>query len=51
MNKILDEVINFVEKIMKTRRTDLTAEGGSLAEGNIQRGIFQEDNQKMHSRI
>ena len=35
MYKISDEVINFIEKIMKTRRVYLTAEA------KIQKGIFQ----------
>ena len=43
MYKILDEVINFIEKTMKTRRVKLTAGGRSLAEAKIQRGIFQGD--------
>ena len=43
MYKILDEVINFIEKIMKTWRVELAAGGRSLAEAKIQRGIFQGD--------
>ena len=43
MNKISDEVINFIEKIMKTWRVELTAGGRSLAEAKIQRGIFLGD--------
>ena len=43
MNKTSDEVINFIEKIMKTWRVELTAGGRSLAEAKIQRGIFQGD--------
>ena len=43
MNKISDEVINFIEKTMKTWRVELTAGGRSLAEAKIQRGIFQWD--------
>ena len=41
MNKISHEVINFIEKIMKTWRVKLTAGGRSLAEEKIQSGIFQ----------
>ena len=43
MYKISHEVINFIEKTMKTWRVELTAGGRSLAEANIQRGIFQGD--------
>ena len=43
MFKISDEVINFIEKTMKTWRVELTAGGKSLAEAKIQRGIFQGD--------
>ena len=43
MYKISDEVINFIEKTVKTWRVELTAEGRSLVEANIQRGIFQGD--------
>ena len=41
--KISDEVINFIDKTMKTWRVKLTAGGRNLAETNIQRGIFQWD--------
>ena len=41
--KISDEVINFIDKTMKTWRVKLTAGGRKLAETNIQRGIFQGD--------
>ena len=41
MYKISDEVINFIEKTMKTWRVELTWWGRSLAEAKIQRGIFQ----------
>ena len=41
--KISDEVINFIEKTMKTWRVELTAGGKNLAETKIQRGIFQGD--------
>ena len=41
MYKISDEVINSIEKTMKTWRVELTAGGQSLAEGKIQRGMFQ----------
>ena len=43
MYKRLHEVINFLEKTMKTWRVELTAGGRSLAEAKIQRGIFQGD--------
>ena len=43
MYKISHEVINFIEKTMQTWRVALTAGGRSLAETNIQRGIFQGD--------
>ena len=41
MYKISDEVINFIEKTMKTWRVELTAGGRRIAEAKIQRGIFQ----------
>ena len=41
MYEITDEVINFIEKTMKTRKVELTAGGKSLAEAKIQRCIFQ----------
>ena len=40
MYKISDEVINFIDKTMKTRRLELTAVGRTLAEARIKRGIF-----------
>ena len=43
MYKISHEVINFIDKTMKTCRVELTAGGRSLAEANFQRGIFQGD--------
>ena len=43
MYKISHEVINFIDKTMKTWRVELTAGGRRLAEAKIQRGIFQED--------
>ena len=43
MYKISDEVINFINKTMKTWRVELTAGERSLAEAKIQRGIFQGD--------
>ena len=43
MYKISHEVINFIEKTMKTWKVELTAGGISLAETKIQRGIFQGD--------
>ena len=45
MYKISHEVINFIEKTMKTWRVELTAGGRSLAEAKIQTGIFQGDAQ------
>ena len=42
MYKISDEVINFIEKTMKTWEVELTAGGRSFAEAKIQRGIFQD---------
>ena len=39
----ISEVINFIKKIMKTWRAELTAGGRSLAEAKIRRGIFQGD--------
>ena len=43
MYKISDEVINFIEKNMKTWRVELTTGGKNLAETKIQSGIFQGD--------
>ena len=43
MYKISHEVINFIEKTMKTWRVEMTARGRSLAEAKIKRGIFQGD--------
>ena len=43
MYKISDEVINFIDKTMKTWRVELTAGGRRLAEAKIQRGIFPGD--------
>ena len=43
MYKISDEVINFIEKTMKTWIVELTAGRRSLAETKIQRGIFQRE--------
>ena len=43
MYKISDEVLNFIDKTMKTSRVELTAGGRSLPEAKIQRGIFQVD--------
>ena len=42
MYKISHEVINFIEKTMKTKRVELTAGGRSLTETKIPRGIFQD---------
>ena len=41
MYKISHEVINFIEKTMKTLKVELTAGVKSLVETKIQRGIFQ----------
>ena len=41
--KISHEVINLIDKTMKTWRVRLTAGGRSLAETKIQSGIFQGD--------
>ena len=43
MYKISDEIINFIDKTMKTWRVELTAGGRKLAETKIQRGFFQGD--------
>ena len=43
MHEISHEVINFIDKTMKTWRVELTAGGRRLAEAKIQRGIFQGD--------
>ena len=43
MYNISDEVINFIEKTMKTWRVELTLGGRSLAQAKIQRAIFQGD--------
>ena len=41
--KILYNVMDFMEKTMKTWRVELTVGGRSLAEAKIKRGIFQGD--------
>ena len=41
--KISDEVINFIDKTMKTWRVEQKVGGRRLAEANIQRGIFKGD--------
>ena len=41
--KISHEVINSIEKTMKTWRVELTAGGRSFAGAKVQRGIFQRD--------
>ena len=41
MHEISDEVINFIEKTMKTWRVELTAGEKRLAEAKIQRRLFQ----------
>ena len=43
MFKISDEVINFIEKTIKTWIVELTAGGKSSAEAKIQRVVFQGD--------
>ena len=43
MYKISHEVINFIDKTMKTWRVELAAGGRRLAETKTQRGIFQGD--------
>ena len=43
MYKISHEVINLIEKTMKTWKVELTTGGKSLAKAKIQRGIFQGD--------
>ena len=43
MYKISHEVINFIERTMKTWRVEVTAGGRSLAEAKIQRVSFQVD--------
>ena len=43
MYNISAKVINFIENTMENWRVELTAEGKSLAEVKIQRGIFQGD--------
>ena len=43
MYKISNEIINFIDKTMKTWRVELTTGGRRLAEAKIQRGIFQGD--------
>ena len=43
MYKISLEVINVIDKTMKTWRVELTEGGRSLAEAKIQKGIFQGD--------
>ena len=43
MYKVSDEIINFIEKTMKTWRVELTTGGRILAETKIQNDIFQGD--------
>ena len=45
MYQISDDIMNFFEKTMKTRRVELTAGEKSLTEAKIQRCIFQGDAQ------
>ena len=47
MYKKSDEVINFIEKTMKTWEVESTLGGRSLAEAKVQRGIFQGDAQSL----
>ena len=49
MYKISNEIINFIEKIMKTRIMELTVGGRSLTKENIQRGISQGGAQSIHN--
>ena len=41
MYKTSDEVVNFIEKTMKTWKVELSAGEKSFAEAKVQRGIFQ----------
>ena len=43
MYNISDLVINFLAKVMKNWKVDLTARGQTLEEVKIQRGVFQGD--------
>ena len=43
MYQISKEVINFIEKTMKSWRVEFTAVEKSLAEAKIQRGMIQKD--------
>ena len=43
MYKISDEIINFIDRTIKTWRVELTPGGRKLAKTKIQRGIFQGD--------
>ena len=43
MYKIPNQVVQFIEKTIQTRRVELTEREKSLAEVTIQRGIFQGD--------
>ena len=43
MYNISDDVINFIEKTMKTWKVELTAGGRSLVKAKVQRDIFQGD--------
>ena len=43
MYKIPDQIVQFIEKTIKTWRVELTVGGKSLAEVKVQRGIFQGD--------
>ena len=43
MYRISHDVINFIEKTMKTWRVELTAGGRILAKTKIQRDVFQRD--------
>ena len=46
MYKISNEVINIIEKTMKTWRVEMTAEERSFVEAKVQRSIFQGENEK-----
>ena len=44
MYKISNEVLNFIEKTMKTCKVELTVRERSLVEAKVHRGIYQGDN-------
>ena len=43
MYKISNEIINFIAKIMKIYKMEMTAGGRSLSEAKVKKGIFQGD--------